>query len=320
MTTLVPDRPTVSRCSFTSVDPDAVRRLLGDGSELGVEIRRGPAVRLRETRLDTGDRRFERAGYRLVVREAETRRELVLEPARRPSGRRVLRVHAPWSGGPFEATPETCPEPLVEPVRAVVGRRRLRPVERTSSVQETWQLLRDDHLVGTVTLKQVSPDPAAGAAAGAPARVEIEMDDREAGADGVLDRLEARLALSPAGPGTDDAGGNPASGKRSARVRRGTVQHVAFAALRKHFARATAREPGARLGADPEELHDLRVAIRRLRAALRLYRDHLPGKARRFGRELKRIGAALGDVRDLDVQIEWLRDHAGELPHRERQA
>jgi CHAD domain-containing protein len=319
MTTLAPDRPTVSRRTFTTPEPDSVRDLLRDGAGLGVDVRRGPAVRYQETTLDSVDRRFERAGYRLAVRDAGGRRELVLEPSRPRPGRRILRVRAPFAG-PVESLPAACPEPLRDPVQAVVGRRRLFAAERISSLHETWQLLRDDRLVGAVTLKETTRgEPAAGAAPEA-ARVEVELDDHETGEDGVLDRLSSRLRLSPAGspPAAPPAVRTPP--RRGPADHAETVQDVAFAALRVHFARALAREPGARLGADPEELHELRVAVRRLRAALRLWRDHLPAKARRHGRELRRIGRALGDVRDLDVQIEWLRDHADDLPRRERDA
>ena len=41
-----------------------------------------------------------------------------------------------------------------------------------------------------------------------------------------------------------------------------------------------AHEPGVRLGEDPEELHDMRVATRRLRAALKLYKKVLPRRPR----------------------------------------
>jgi CHAD domain-containing protein len=319
MTTLAPDRPTVSRRTFTTPEPGAVRDLLRDGASLGVDVRRGPAVRYQEIALDTLDRRFDRAGYRLAVRDAGGRRELVLEPVRPTTGRRILRVRAPFAGT-VESLPAACPEPLRDPVQAVVGRRRLFAAERMSSLHETWQLLREDRLVGAVVLKETTREEPASDAPAEAARVEIELDDQETAEGGVLDRLSSRLRLAPAGP---SPAAPPAGTSHPGPVRAGpaaSVQDVAFAALRLHFARALAREPGARLGADPEELHELRVAVRRLRAALRLWRDHLPGRTRRHGRELRRIGRALGGVRDLDVQIEWLREHAGDLPGRERDA
>ena len=43
--------------------------------------------------------------------------------------------------------------------------------------------------------------------------------------------------------------------------------------LRFHFARMLLREPGPRLGGDAEELHGMRVATRRQRAAWRIFGD-----------------------------------------------
>jgi CHAD domain-containing protein len=85
---------------------------------------------------------------------------------------------------------------------------------------------------------------------------------------------------------------------------------VAFAILRRHFATMLAHEPGVRLGEDPEDLHDMRVATRRLRAALKLYADVLPRRAERYERDLRWVAGALGEVRDLDVHLERL---AGEF-------
>jgi triphosphatase len=79
---------------------------------------------------------------------------------------------------------------------------------------------------------------------------------------------------------------------------------VAFAILRRHFAEMLAHEPGVRLGEDPEELHDMRVATRRLRAALKLYSDALPKRAERYERDLRWVATSLGEVRDLDVHLE----------------
>jgi CHAD domain-containing protein len=81
---------------------------------------------------------------------------------------------------------------------------------------------------------------------------------------------------------------------------------VAFAILRQHFATMLAHEPGVRLGEDPQDLHDMRVATRRLRAALKLYADALPSRAERFERDLRWVAGALGKVRDLDVNLERL--------------
>lgn len=63
-----------------------------------------------------------------------------------------------------------------------------------------------------------------------------------------------------------------------------------------------AHEVGARVGLDTEHLHKMRVAVRRMRSALRLFRDALPdGEREGLDAELRWLGKVLGEVRDLDV-------------------
>ncbi len=80
-------------------------------------------------------------------------------------------------------------------------------------------------------------------------------------------------------------------------------------------------EPGVRLGTDPENLHQHRVAARRTRAFLRSTRSYVDMDWRRsLSAPLRDLGAATGPVRDLDVLLEHVRaelvaldpeDHAG---------
>ena len=66
-------------------------------------------------------------------------------------------------------------------------------------------------------------------------------------------------------------------------------------------------DPGVRLGSDPEDLHQLRVAIRRLRAFLRAGRGLLaPAWSEPLRDELGWLGKALGPARDIDVLVERL--------------
>ena len=75
--------------------------------------------------------------------------------------------------------------------------------------------------------------------------------------------------------------------------------------LRFHLARMVAREEGTRTGKDAEELHAMRVATRRQRAAWRVFGDAFdPRRTERHRRRLKLVAADLGAVRDLDVLID----------------
>jgi CHAD domain-containing protein len=68
-----------------------------------------------------------------------------------------------------------------------------------------------------------------------------------------------------------------------------------------------------------EHLHDMRVATRRLRAALEVFAPCFPRKRRR--KALKRVKAladALGERRDRDVAIESLQALLAETPETDR--
>ena len=67
----------------------------------------------------------------------------------------------------------------------------------------------------------------------------------------------------------------------------------------------TANEAGCIIGKDTEFLHQLRIAIRRLRTAIRLFSDHLDDSiATPIVEELRWLGGQLGTTRDLDVFVE----------------
>jgi len=91
-------------------------------------------------------------------------------------------------------------------------------------------------------------------------------------------------------------------------IPRGTPPGIALGlALGEQARRLLLHDPGVRLGSDPEDLHQLRVATRRLRAFLRAGRRLLqPEWSEPLRDEIGWLGGALGPARDLDVLIERL--------------
>jgi CHAD domain-containing protein len=72
-------------------------------------------------------------------------------------------------------------------------------------------------------------------------------------------------------------------------------------------------------GSDIEELHSMRVASRRLRAALEVYEGCFPKKPhRRLLRLVKDTADALSEARDLDVQIDYLTGYRAQVPTADR--
>lgn len=91
--------------------------------------------------------------------------------------------------------------------------------------------------------------------------------------------------------------------------------------LRFHFARMLAREAGTREGADPRDLHAMRVATRRMRAAWRVFGDGFrPDRTKRLRRRLREVASHLGAVRDLDVLLEGLGAYRENLSPAEARA
>ena len=71
----------------------------------------------------------------------------------------------------------------------------------------------------------------------------------------------------------------------------------------------------------PEGVHKMRVATRRLRAALEIFAPALPRKRQRAAlAEVKLLAAALGERRDCDVQIELLESLRAKARRGERHA
>jgi len=97
------------------------------------------------------------------------------------------------------------------------------------------------------------------------------------------------------------------------------ADHV-VAMLRAQGAALAAHEAGARRGTDPEELRQMRTAVRRLRAVLREAPSVCGRDGERLRRELQWLGAVLGPVRDLDVLGDYLRDELASLPDQEADA
>ncbi|MBW0115878.1 CHAD domain-containing protein [Pseudonocardia sp. KRD-169] len=97
--------------------------------------------------------------------------------------------------------------------------------------------------------------------------------------------------------------------------------HHVRAALDLRLRALLKHDPGTRTGDDIEDLHQMRVSVRRMRAALKAARPLLDltwGDGLRA--ELGWLGGALGPVRDLDVMLLRLRGEVAALPAAEQEA
>jgi triphosphatase len=310
----------------------------------GLRVLPTETKQLTDTYYDTEDWRFYRAGYALRVRRDGKRVEATMKSlaSSEDGGLKKRReISEPLRSG---KTLKSAHGPVGERLRLLAGARDVRPLFEVRTRRRIFELRPEadgpdgaaeevtvDALGGVhprergAVLAEISLDESefsAGEERARLSRIEVEVIDEEAnscdGVSGFVGELQSSLDLRPTGlskfrTGLAAAGLSPAVApdfgptEIDASMSAG---EVAFAILRRHFATMLAHEPGVRLGEDPEDLHDIRVATRRLRAALKLYKEVLPQRAERYERDLRFFAGALGEVRDLDVHLERLAGEA----------
>ena len=85
---------------------------------------------------------------------------------------------------------------------------------------------------------------------------------------------------------------------------------LGFRCMQRQYAELVAHGPRPALETSVEDVHRMRIALRRLRVALRLFGHMLPSHdAETLAHELRWLARRLGTVRDLDVHAHELRAH-----------
>jgi CHAD domain-containing protein len=122
---------------------------------------------------------------------------------------------------------------------------------------------------------------------------------------GPVERAD-ELVLAMRSPGIDGADSWAEAGRK---------------AVRLHMARTITRLPGVLAGEDPEDVHAMRVASRRTRAAWQVFGDGFEREPMlRHRQDLRALGGRLGVVRDLDVHLGILDSYVGRRGSRSRKA
>ena len=94
--------------------------------------------------------------------------------------------------------------------------------------------------------------------------------------------------------------------------RRQEIAQAGRIIIKRQYEQLVSRQYGLGYLQDPEYVHEMRVAIRRMLAAIKTLGDDLDGQSRSIGKTLGDLGQFLGDVRDTDAFLEYLAQAAGE--------
>jgi triphosphatase len=312
-------------------DLGAVRRWLADHGRIdGLVLKPRSTLQIFDTYLDTEDWRIYRAGFALRVRSGSGKTQATLKSLNSASTEVADRRE-------FSETLENSESesirqsiwPVGTRIHALSGARALRPLFEIRTSRERFAIRKENEAqqLGEIALDETVISHPHGAPRTSMHCVEVEaLTETHEPLQSVVKTLERDCALEAAfdskfSRGLKSAGLVPEPAPEFAPTAVDasmTMAEVALANLRRCLSAWHLHKPGARLGDDPEELHDLRVAGRRLEMILRQFRSSLPTSLLRIRPTLRTVLRALGHARDLDVALSELETFSREVPKTDR--
>jgi inorganic triphosphatase YgiF len=305
-------------------------RAIGRLTHLGpYPLRSRGAVRLHSTYLDTPSLTLARHGVALRLRRQGRQWEATLKWAGQVEGdvheRPELTVALPRAPSlPFAPLPG----PLHARLAALVAGRQLTPILTSEIHRRLFDVLPPEPTAPPEPIAELALDRvrlrAPGDGQPETTYCEVEVERRQGGRRDIASLarlLRDGFNLVPSsesklGRGLTLLYGAGIIGSGDQRVLaydtvRDGVRHI----VARHLHRLRLYDPGTRTGEDPESLHDMRVATRRLRAAVRVFAGGILARLQKgMSRELQWLGQLLGPVRDLDVQMAKLDSFIAAAP------
>jgi inorganic triphosphatase YgiF len=290
------------------VDPDDLAKVLAHPVFRSESAGSSDEHRLHSIYFDTPDQALKRAGISLRIRNNGTRRIQTIKSTRSQPG--IAMTRSEWEyevdddRPDFERAEKTALEPFVKMCDLI------RPVF-SLAVERTIR-----ELVQGLSRIEVAADRGQieGQAESTPFG-ELELELKEGNPS---DLFGIALTLAEAAPlrlsfrTKAERGFEAVCGERPAKIKAEPVEikprmtsaeafQVIGAACLRHL---MANEAIVRQAPSPDAVHQMRVALRRLRAAISLFRTMLADDRRdRVKSELKWMASTLGEARDLDVYI-----------------
>jgi CHAD domain-containing protein len=274
-------------------------------------------TRLESTYWDTPDLRLTRWGFGLRYRAPEG---WTLKLPRPSQGRTLVRTEIVVVG-----SPRSVPDDLIRLLGAYLRGARLKPVARVATMRRTLPLLD-----GTGTERAELVDDRVsildqGRVTGRFRELEIELRPGLAEVpEPLIDRLcQAGATLAEPSSKLIRALGpqarQPPELEEVTLGRKDRASRVLQVGLAMATRRLLEHDLGIRLGKAPDDIHQARVATRRLRSLLRTFRPLLdPERSTWLRKELGWLGQELGKVRDREVMQERLTGLAGRLTEAQR--
>ena len=226
-----------------------------------------------------------------------------------------------------DAGSSTPPDAALDLVLAIA---RTAPVEPVARLHTTRRRTRITGLDGTQLAEVVDDrvEVVDGPSGSEPFReIEIEWGDAISSSQrtAILEHFRSAAGVVDPTPKIVRALGTPAAAPPDVVVpaadRVTRVDEVVRLAIASCVSQIIAHDPKVRLGEDPEDVHQARVATRKLRSHLRTFSALVDERwATELRDELRWLGDVLGAVRDADVLLERLDHKVVRLPAVDRPA
>ena len=302
------------------IAPDELRLPDLDGLIKGAIAVRLPGRRLEAIYFDTADLRLARNGITLRHRSGEDGPPWTVKLPEGSSHAALRRREVSFDGASGPVPPQ-----VADLVRAYARSRPLVPVARLQTDRTPIEIRDPDgRPLAEITDDKVTVYDEHGQRTGGFREIEVEVRAEGRAGGRLLRAAVGRLRAAgcraePPVPKVIRVLGPRASGPPDVVVPRIGADATVDTLLRYATARSVAQilrhDPGVRLGEDPEDVHQFRVATRRLRSDLRTFAPLLdPGPVSDLRGRLRLLGAAAGAARDADVLTGRLKASVNLLP------
>jgi CHAD domain-containing protein len=315
--------------------PELEAKLIAPGElrlpDLSGLVKAATAVRLPDRHLDaiyydTADFGLVRNGITLRYRSGEGGPPWTVKLPDASSGAALRRREVSFDGAPGRVPPQAA-----DLVRAYT---RSRPLVRMAHLKTDRTAVEirgpDGGSLAEITDDRVAVYGERGRRTGGFREIEVEVYGEGRAGRRLIRAAISRLVAAgcraePPIPKVIRALGPPASGPPDAVVppigADATVSTLIRYATARSVTQILRHDPGVRLGEDPEDVHQFRVATRRLRSDLRTFAPLLdPEPVSEVRGRLRQLGAQAGAARDTDVLADRLKAKADMLPEQDAPA
>lgn len=279
-----------------------------------------PTLELTDTYYDSSDWMIFRAGFALRLRRERAgatgeQTEITLKSLSTPRDGLARRTEISERVDADMQTVLASANGIGERIRELIGERALVPLFKANTRRERQQLLEADSdlPLAEVDLDETSIEAPSGVSQQL-TRVEVEcLHATPEALHPFVEQLREAAHLEPVAQskfraGLDAAGLRPDGAlppQEIAIVASQPFAETQFALLRRYFAVVLEAEPQVRAGS-AAAVHEMRVAARHLDVLLRLFAGYGPRWASASRGTLRALMKALGEVRDRDVQLDYL--------------